>query len=74
MNAYVIASPRRRDARKHSLPGGSLSLIRTGFAPVGSRRLRLAHRVVTPTSLRATIMGSVRCTGGVGLAVASLPG
>jgi hypothetical protein len=33
---------------QHSLPGGSLSLTRTGLAPVGSRQLRLAHRVVTP--------------------------
>src|ERR1700694_3286431 len=39
------ASPRRP---QHSLPGGSLRLTRTGLSPVGSRQLRLAHRVVTP--------------------------
>src|ERR1700759_15328 len=41
------ASPRRP---QHSLPGGSLRLTRTGLAPVGSRQLRLAHRVVTPSA------------------------
>jgi hypothetical protein len=40
------ALPRRS---RHSLPGGSLTLTRTGLAPVGSRQLRLAHRVVTPS-------------------------
>ena len=40
------ALPRRP---QHSLPGGSLRLTRTGLAPVGSRQLRLAHRVVTPS-------------------------
>ena len=39
------ALPRRP---QHSLPGGSLRLTRTGLAPVGSRQLRLAHRVRTP--------------------------
>jgi hypothetical protein len=38
------ALPRRP---QHSLPGGSLRLTRTGLAPVGSRQLRLAHRVMT---------------------------
>jgi hypothetical protein len=42
------ASPRRP---QHSLPGGSLRLTRTGLAPVGSRQLRLAHRVVTSYTL-----------------------
>ena len=39
------ALPRRP---QHSLPGGSLSLTRTGFPPVGSCQLCLAHRPVTP--------------------------
>jgi hypothetical protein len=42
------ALPRRP---QHSLPGGSLGLTRTGLAPVGSRQLRLAHRVATPCQL-----------------------
>jgi hypothetical protein len=32
---------------QHSLPGGSLCLTRTGLSPVGSRQLRLAHRLTT---------------------------
>ena len=44
------ALPRRP---QHSLPGGSLCLTRTGLAPVGSRQLRLAHRVRTPRQDRA---------------------
>src|ERR1700759_1390041 len=39
------ALPRRP---QHSLPGGSLRPTRTGLAPVGSRQLRLAHRLATP--------------------------
>lgn len=45
--ASDTALPRRP---QHSLPGGSLRLTRTGLAPVGSRQLRLAHRLVTPVS------------------------
>jgi hypothetical protein len=41
------ALPRRS---QHSLPGSSLRLARTGLAPVASRQLRLAHRVVTPST------------------------
>ena len=43
------ALPRRP---QHSLPGGSLSLTRTGFPPVGSCQLGLAHRPVTPRSVQ----------------------
>jgi hypothetical protein len=39
------ALPRRP---QHSLPGGSLRLTRTGLSPVGSRQLRLVHRLATP--------------------------
>jgi hypothetical protein len=46
------ALPRRP---QHSLPGGSLRLTRTGLAPVGSRQLRLAHRVVTPITAASRI-------------------
>src|SRR6202453_3365405 len=49
------ALPRRP---QHSLPGGSLRLTRTGLSPVGSRQLRLAHRVVTPISSRRWSWGT----------------
>src|SRR5690349_3346385 len=48
--AVDLAVPRRPP---HSLPGGSLCPTRTGRAPVGSRQLRLAHRVRTPSQERA---------------------
>src|SRR5690349_7117517 len=48
--AVDLAVPRHP---QHWLPGGLLGLTRTGRAPGGSRRLRLAHRVRTPSQDRA---------------------
>src|SRR3954467_3141841 len=50
--AVDLALPR---CPQYSLSGGSLCPTRTGRAPVGSRPLRLAHRVRTPSQGRAAV-------------------
>jgi hypothetical protein len=55
------ALPRRP---QHSLPGGSLRLTRTGFPPVGSCQLCLAHRPVIPRSVqdqRSQPVSNIHC-------------
>ncbi|HZI75854.1 MAG TPA: hypothetical protein VFD73_17880, partial [Gemmatimonadales bacterium] len=46
----TLQTPRCRDARNTRYRAARYSLTRTGLAPVGSRQLRLAHRVRTPYS------------------------